>query len=168
MRRGYTLLTLGLVLLVGSVCRAGQIGVAQLPPDAVPAQMAAPPAAPLPAAAPAAVPFGEGGPCATCGHCASCGGGRGHCHCELPCLERLCDWLTYCPPKVACCHGCCGHKCEPCCMPPYMYFLDRCSCTLGYHGYTVHPPVPGPASEESTAPAGPAGDTYGAGATAGR
>jgi len=148
MTRVSTWLALGLVLLGGAACSAGEIGTAQLPADALPAAATATHGTP---AAPAAVITGVASVqgCASCGGCAPAGciGGG---HAGHPCLHRLCDWLTYCPPKApCCCHlgcascgGCSCGKCTPCCMPPYMYFLDRCSCTLGYHPAPPHPPVP--------------------------
>jgi hypothetical protein len=185
MRRAYTLLALGVVLLGGSAGWAGEIGAAQLPMDAMPrpATTATPapspvkPAEPAPLPAVSAVPVSAGAPC--CG-CATerpcCGRATGHCHGEFPCLQRLADWLTYCPPMVPChmgCCGCCGHKCTPCCMPPYMYFLDRCSCTQGYQGGVVVPPGSGAAEDsEPAGPAGPGGgpaeSSYRGTATAGR
>jgi hypothetical protein len=171
------LLALGLVLLGGSACWAGEIGAAQLPMDTLPPAAAAvrapvttpaPMAATSPAPAVSSAPVHVGSPCCDCGGaapCCGCGHGPGHCHPDFPCARRFCDWLSYCPPKAPChfgCCGCCGHKCTPCCMPPYMYFLDRCSCTLGYH---TRPPVPhGPAPDgeegpDTAGPAGPAGAT---------
>jgi hypothetical protein len=78
-------------------------------------------------------------------------------HCHGECWQHLCEWLTYCPPKAAC-H--CGCKCTPCCMPPYMYFLDRCDCTLGYRGPPPHPPAAAPGAENGPA-GGPPGESAG-------
>ena len=206
MRRGYTLLALGLVLLGGRACWAGEIGAAQLPLDATPMTTSVITAAPGPAApaaalpapaaagpttAPAPPPVAPGAPC--CGAC--CAAAPHHERLQRlrdagmrlatynmadnhhgECWQRLCDWLTYCPPNAAChygCCSCCGHgKCTPCCMPPYMYFLDRCSCTLGYKPSPLHPPAAAPdaAGDQGApgAPPSPATPAYGGGATAGR
>jgi len=111
MTRGYTLLAAALLLLGATACRAGEIGAAQLPVDPAP-----PVAAPL-------APVAPGGGC-------GCYDQGGH---NDDCWQRLLDWLTYCPPRTPC-HCCCCKGCTPCCTPVYMYFLDRCSCTLGYKG----------------------------------
>ena len=185
MRRGYTMLALGVVLLVGSACRAGEIGVCNCRRTRRPqrcrrcsagANARAEPAGENAGDGAGAGPGDRGGvrPLRRRGSCCGCGHPGGHCHFESPCRQRLGDWLTYCPPKVPCHLGCCGgcgHKCTPCCMPPYMYFLDRCSCTLGYHGAPGHPPIHAPGPDEDAEPAGRGGSTgssYGAGATAGR
>jgi hypothetical protein len=114
MARRNSFLAAALVLLGGAIGRAGEITAAPLPVDPAPAVAAAP-----------------GCGCATCGD----GGHAGSC------WERLVDWLTYCPPHTPCHCGCkcggCGHGCTPCCTPVYMYFLDRCSCTLGYKGPAI-------------------------------
>ena len=127
MKTGTAILAAALVVLGAAACRAGEIGAAQLPADGGPAVAAAP---------------GCG-----CG-CNYCGEGR---H-DGTCRQRLLDWLTYCPPHTPChcgCCGCCG-KCTSCCTPLYMYFLDRCSCTLGYRG-----PYPCPTCCGPNAPTGP-------------
>jgi hypothetical protein len=189
MRRGSTLLALGLALLAGAVCRAGEIGVAQLPPEATPAGTpitaaeAAPATAPTRPATPGPVEgFAAAALPGCCGPCCRVGHQRGDC------LRKLANWLSYCPPKVACCcnlgcascgGGCC--HCTPCCMPVYMYFLDRCSCTLGYRGPPPHPPLlppdqvpigdlaPGGESVPGAAtPGGPAVPASGTPATTGR
>ena len=128
MKTGTTLLAVALLVLGAAACRAGEIGAAQLPVDPAPAAAAAP----------------------GCG-CDYCGEGR---H-GGDCWQRLVDWLTYCPPRTPChfccgCGGCCGKGCTPCCTPLYMYFLDRCSCTLGYRG-----PYPCPTCYGPNAPSGP-------------
>jgi hypothetical protein len=182
MTRGYTLLALGLVVL-GGAARAGEIGAAQLPPESTPA--AGPAASPAvngstgPAATAAAglaalAPPPTAAPCCGCAPCATpCCACTGRHH--SACWARLCDWLTYCPPVVSCHHGCgtCGggcRQCTPCCTPLYMYFLDRCSCTLGYKPMPPHLPGAPPAQDEG--PNGPPSETatpgYGTPATAGR
>jgi hypothetical protein len=124
------LLAAALVFLAATACRAAEIGAAQVPADAVPATPAVAAAPAVPAAPPVAAAPGCGCGCQYCGEC-------GH---DGACWQRLLDWLTYCPPRTPCCCGCCGKGCTPCCTPLYMYFLDRCSCTLGYHG-PAHCPV---------------------------
>jgi hypothetical protein len=162
MTRGYTLLALSLLLVSGSASWAGEIGRAQLPPDAAPA-------APLVMSAPQ-----ETG-CCGCTHAATCGNGYGAQH-RRECWARLADWLTYCPPKCSCCPGCdsccsgCCKQCTPCCTPPYMYFLDRCSCTLGYRGPPPHalPHAPGAGPEGGIPNYSPPPPAYGSTATTGR
>ena len=114
-KMGKTLLAAALVLLSAATGRAAEVGAAQPPVDSTP----------LVTMVPAATAGG-------CG-CSYCGEG-GH---DGDCWQRLLDWLTYCPPRTPChggCCGCCGKGCTPCCTPLYMYFLDRCTCTLGYRG----------------------------------
>jgi hypothetical protein len=177
MRRGYPLLALGLVLLCGPAGRAGEIGWAQLTLNTAPAPASTDAAAPAAVPAPAAVSAPAGAPCcascACCTGCASCerfprlrnAAARvagynmaDHLHGNGECWQHLCNWLTYCPPKAACHFGCCGcgcKQCTPCCTPVYMYFVDRCDCTLGYRGAPPHPPLAAPGPEHGP-DAGPA------------
>lgn len=173
MTRGYTLLALGLVLLGGAAGRAAEIGTAQLPPESTPAAAPAqlPPAAgPATTAGASVVAPACGGACCAPPAC-GCAGRRHH----SECWGRLCDWLTYCPPHVPChcdcssCGGGCRH-CTPCCVPLYLYFLDRCSCTLGYRGLPPHPPLPPAAQDEGPGglPSAPGTAGYGTSTTTGR
>jgi hypothetical protein len=132
MRKTWTVLAVGVLVLAASGGRAegpnkaGSWSPALAPAGnghaaAAPAAPAAPPAAPLPGPVVGPVVSATGCGCAGHGH----HGGS------------ILEWLTYCPQKTPCHHGCCGH-CSPRCDPPlYLFFLDNC--TLPHRPEPVFP-----------------------------
>ncbi len=151
MARKYLWLAVGLLFTVAALGRADDKA-----PVLRPVAGATATAAPAFVEAPEAV----AAPCCKC-----CQG-----HARGDCMHRLWDWLTYCPPKTPChcglccacascgCGGCGGHKCDPCCIPLYMYFLDRCDCRLGFPPICCPPGCPpanagpGPAPQTTARP----------------
>jgi hypothetical protein len=161
MARKYLWLAAGLLFAVAALGRAAD------PAPVLHEDLSAMPSA-GPVTAAEAAPAVVEGPPAVAAPCCHCCQARAH----GDCLHRLCDWLTYCPPKTPChcgLHGWCsscgcggnggcgGHKCTPCCLPVYMYFLDRCDCRLGFPPVCCPPDCPpanagpGPAAVPQTA-----------------
>ncbi len=138
MKRAWTVLAVGVLLLGAAAGRGQEVDQEGQQVFTVPAAGAeAAPAAPSHATV-------HGGCCAGPAGCCGVHTCASHWH-------KLIDWLTYCPTRTPCHHGCgggCG-KCAPACDPPlYLFFLDNC--TLPRRPDPVLPP-PAPCADGACA-----------------